>query len=118
VRLDFSYAVNSDTTGLGFHESTALITGMANIVYHFQGSRPHLYALLGVGYFGRRFSTDDPDDEAINDSRFAFQVGEGLTFRVGSATLFIEGRFVSGTGEDPLRFFPVVIGVRFGGPKQ
>jgi hypothetical protein len=117
IRLDLSYATNSDTSGSGFHETTSFISAMANIVYHFRGSRPQLYALLGVGYLGRRFSTDDPDDFAINDSQPGFQVGEGIVFRVRSATVFVEGRFVSAFGESPLSYFPVMAGIRIGGDK-
>jgi hypothetical protein len=118
VRIDLAFAQNTDTTGVGFHETTRLITGFANLVYHFQGARPHLYALVGVGYFGRRFSSEDPDDPTINDTRLGLQFGEGVMFRVKSATLFLEGRFVTGVGPQPLRFFPVVIGFRLGGSQQ
>jgi hypothetical protein len=114
VRLDFSYAVNSDTTGIGFHETTRLISGMANLVYHFRDARPRIYALVGLGYFGRRFSTDDPDDSSINDALMGFQLGEGIILRVRSATLFGEGRFVSQFGTQPLSFFAVTLGVRLG----
>ena len=118
VRVDLSYARNADTTGLGFHETTRLVTAMANVVYHFRGAQPHLYALLGVGEFSRRFSSDDPNDPPINDSRIGLQVGEGLIFRFRSAAIFVEGRFVTGVGPQPLRFFPVVVGIRFGGGTQ
>ena len=118
VRLDLSYATNTDTTGIGFHETTHLINAMANVVYHFQGARPRHYALLGVGHFSRRFSSDDPNDAPINDSRLGLQVGEGLIFRFRSAAIFVEGRFVTGVGPQPLRFFPVVVGIRFGGGTQ
>lgn len=118
LRLDLSYARNTDTTGIGFHEITRSINVMANVVYHFQGARPHLYALFGIGDFIRRFSSDDPDDPGLNDSHLAFQVGEGLIFRVRSATVFVEARFVTAAGSLPLQFFPLVVGVRFGAGKQ
>jgi hypothetical protein len=118
LRVDLSYARNTDTTGLGFHETTQLTNAMVNVVYHFQGARPHLYMLLGVGEFHHWFSSDDPQDIPINDSRVAIQFGEGVTFRIGSTVIFAEGRFVTALEEQPLRFFPVVVGVRFGGQKE
>jgi hypothetical protein len=117
VRLDFTYAVNSDTTGIGFDETTRFIVAMANIVYHFQGAKPHLYALVGLGYVGRRFSTDDPDDSSINDAYMGFQLGEGIVFPIRSARVFTEGRFISQFGQSPLSFFSIMAGVRLGGGK-
>ena len=117
VRLDFTYAVNSDTTGIGFNETTKFLVAMANLVYHFEGSKPHLYALVGLGYVGRRFSTDDPDDSSIDDALMGFQLGEGIAFRIRSATVFTEGRFVSQFGQAPLSIFSIMAGVRLGGGK-
>jgi opacity protein-like surface antigen len=113
LRIDFSYATNGDTSGVGFHETTHMISGMVNFVYHFVDAHPHIYVLAGAGILARRFSSMDPNDTPINDSRLGFQVGEGVTFRVKSVALFLEGRFVSATGQQPLQFFPVVVGVRF-----
>ena len=115
LRVDLSYATNGDTTALGFHETTHLLSALASLVYHFDGAHPHLYALVGAGYFSRRFSSDDPEDIPIDDGHFAIQLGEGLIFRVRSATIFAEGRFVTSLGPGPFRYFPVVVGVRLGG---
>ena len=115
LRVDVGYSRNTDTTGVGFHETTRLITAMASVVHPFPGAKPHLYILVGAGYFGRRFSSDDPADPPIDDSRWGLQVGEGFEFRIKSVKLFAEGRFVSGVGPQPLRFFPVIVGMRFGG---
>ena len=90
-----------------------MISGMVNVVYHFVGARPHLYVLAGVGILARRFSSADLNDPPIKDSRIGFQFGEGIAFRVKSTTLFLEGRFVAATGQQPLQFFPVIVGVRF-----
>ena len=35
-----------------------------------------------TGAVVRRFSSDDPNDPPINDSRIGLQVGEGLIFRL------------------------------------
>ena len=115
LRLDLSYGVNSDNTAIGFHETTRLYSVLGSVVYHFTGSRPHLYALAGVGYFHRRFTSNDPDETPINDSHVAIQVGEGAIVQVGSFKLFVEGRFVSSVGTGPFRFAPLIIGLRLGG---
>lgn len=115
LRLDLSLAQNRDLTASGIHESTRLTSALTSFVYHFQGARPHLYALAGAGFFHRRFSSDDPDELPINTSHVAIQFGEGLIIPVQSVKLFIEGRFVTSLGVEPFRFFPVVVGVRLGG---
>ena len=117
LRIDFSYASNSDTTGVGFHETTRLINLTANIVYHFPGAQPRIYVLAGIGDFVRHFTSADPFDFGVSDARLGLQVGEGIVFHVKSAALFLEGRFVTGVGPQPLRFFPVILGVRFGGDR-
>jgi hypothetical protein len=113
LRLDLTYAVNLDSTTIGFHETTHITNALLSLVYHFQGSRPHLYAMVGVGAFHRTFSSDDPDDIPLDDVRFAVQLGEGVVARIGRAHLFLEGRFVSTVGSGAFRYFPVNVGVRF-----
>ena len=71
--------------------------------------------LVGLGYVGRRFSTDDPDDSSIDDAYMGFQLGEGIVFRIRSASVFTEGRFISQFGQVPLSFFSIMAGVRLGG---
>lgn len=117
-RVDGSYGANSDNTNIGFHERTTLLTGTVNLVYHFDGAKPHLYALVGAGYFRQHFSSDDPAATPVTVSQLALQVGEGLVFRAGSVALFIEGRLVTSFGPNRLRFFPVVAGVRLGSSRK
>ena len=114
LRLDGSYGVNSDSTYLGFHERTTLLTGIVSLVYHFDGAKPHLYALAGAGYFRHHFSSDDPAEVPETISQLALQFGEGLTFTVGSMALFVEGRLVTSFGSNRLQFFPLMAGVRLG----
>lgn len=114
LRIDGTYARNTDTTGVGFHEDTRLMNVMANVVYHFRGAQPRIYFLAGAGVFARRFSTNDEEDPSLKDTYPGFQVGEGILFRVKSATLFLEARFVASAGKNDLQFVPVVLGVRFG----
>ena len=116
LRLDASYGANSDSTDIGFHETTTLLTTMVDVVYHFDGARPRLYALAGGGYFRHHFSSDDPAETAESVSQLAFQFGEGLCFRLGrSSQLYLEARLVTSFGPDRLQFFPLMAGVRFGG---
>ncbi len=113
LRLDVTYAVNLDSTAIGFHETTKLTSAMVSWVYHFEGSRPHIYALVGMGVLHREFSSDDPDDLPIDNTDFALQLGEGVYVRIKSAKLYLEGRFVSTVGSGAFRYFPVTVGVRF-----
>ena len=115
LRFGVSYAVNTDNTAIGFHETTRLTALFGSIVYHFIGARPRLYALLGAGLLRRDFSSTDPLDNGIRDSHFAIQIGEGVTIPVGSVRLFAEARFISTLGPGPFQLFPVVVGIRLGG---
>lgn len=118
LRLDLSYSADADTSGVGFHEMTRLITGMVNVVYHLPGAHPRIYLLLGAGVMQRRFTSADPFDTGIKDSFGAFQIGEGVDFRVGRLALFLEGRYVSAVGPEALKYFPVILGVRIGDRRQ
>ena len=115
IRVGLGYAVNSDETRLGFHESTKLSSVFASVVYHVVGARPHIFGLLGIGWFQRQFSSSDPDDPGLTDGHVALQIGEGVTFKVGSARLFVEGRFITTLGPAPFRYFPLIAGIRLGG---
>lgn len=115
VRIGLGYAVNKDETRLGFRETTKLSSVFGSVVYHFVGSRPHIFGLIGFGWFRRDFTSDDPDDSGVSDRRFAVQIGEGVTFRAGPARLFIEGRFITTVGPGPFQYFPLIAGVRLGG---
>lgn len=115
LRLGLGYAVNNDETAIGFHETTKLSSLFGSIVYHFVGSHPHIYAMFGVGAFHRSFSSDDPDDIPIAETRVAMQLGEGVQFRIRSVRLFIEGKFISTLGTGPFQYFPLIAGIRLGG---
>ena len=111
-RIEGLLARNNDTTGLGVHESTRLISGLASVVYHFDGARPHIYALIGAGALQRRFTSDDPEEIPINDTRAVVQVGEGVVIPIGRLRTFVEGRFVTTVGPGAFQFFTVTIGLR------
>lgn len=115
LRFGLGYAVNKDNTAIGFHETTRLSSAFGSIVYHFVGSRPHIYAMFGVGVFRRSFSSDDPDDIPVAETRGAMLLGEGVQFKIRSVRLFIEGKFISTLGTGPFQYFPLIAGIRLGG---
>jgi hypothetical protein len=116
IRIDAGLSRNGDTNSVGFKENTRLVRAMASVVYRFKGARPRIYVLAGAGLLAHRFSSEDPDELTMDDSNFAMQLGEGVTFGIGSARFFVEGRFVTTTaGQQSLRYFPVTFGVRLGG---
>jgi hypothetical protein len=117
LRLGVSYTVNADNTAIGFHETTRLTGAFASFVYHFVGARPHIYGLIGLGAFHRDFSTTDTEDPGLRDTRFAMQLGEGVQFSIRSVRLFVEGRFITTLGQSPFQYFPIIAGVRLGGPR-
>jgi len=113
IRLDGGLAKNNDTTGLGVHESTRLITATGSVVYHFDGARPHLYVLAGAGLLNRHFTSDDPEELPITDNRGVVQVAEGVIIPIGRLRTSIEGRFVTTVGPGAFQFFTVTAGLRF-----
>jgi hypothetical protein len=94
-----------------------LIYGTANAVYAFKSSedsrfRPYLIGGGGV------YNFKETGSDALGGSltKFGINLGAGFDFQAGSARLFLEGRFhdvlLSGTD---LQFFPINLGIRFGG---
>jgi hypothetical protein len=114
LRVDLSYTRNSDTSGVGFHETTAIVTPMVGVVYHLQRARPQFYLLAGGGVLSRRFTSNDQEDPMIHDTKAAVQIGEGAIFRIGGWSIVLEARFITETGPQPMQFFPITLGVRFG----
>ena len=115
IQIDGSYSRFSDETS--FDISNQLIYGTANAVYRFQSSadtriRPYLIGGVGV------YNSKETGDDALGGSSTKFGVngGAGVDFKAGGAGLFLEARFhnVFVTGPN-VEFFPLNLGIRFGG---
>jgi opacity protein-like surface antigen len=99
------------------------IMGTGNVVFKFKTSeestfRPYLIGGGGVYNFKTTGTNDlgtlvDTDNST---TKFGLNAGAGFDFKAGSAGLFVEGRFhdVFTSGEN-VKFFPITVGIRFGG---
>ena len=94
-----------------------VISGTANVVYTFQTSaesKLHPYVIGGAGAYNMKFNFDDSDDDS--ETKFGVNAGAGFDMAVGSASVFVEGRFHNVFTEgDSSTFVPISVGVRFGG---
>ena len=115
IQVDGAYARFSDETPLDV--TSQLIYGTANAVYKFQSSdatrfRPYLIGGGGV-YNSKATGSDAPSGSS---TEFGINLGAGFDFKAGGAGLFVEGRWHNVFFEgDNLKFFPVTLGIRFGG---
>jgi hypothetical protein len=126
IQIDGAYQQYSleDEAFPGFTDlKTRIIQGTGNVVFKFKTAeestfRP--YILGGVGLYNTKVTgADDPGDVlGGGETDFGLNAGAGFDIKAGGAGLFIEGRFhnvfTGGTGSD-LRFFPITVGIRFGG---
>jgi len=117
-QIDGNYSQFSDDTPLDV--KFQMIYGTANVVYKFKTSetttvRPYLIG--GGGVYNFKTKGDDvPSGVDDSQTKFGINAGAGFDFKLGSAGLFIEGRFhdVFTEGSD-LQFIPITLGLRFGG---
>jgi opacity protein-like surface antigen len=95
--------------------NTKIIGGMASLVYSFQTSGSVMpYVLAGLGYYNVKF--DIPGFGSADESKVGFGGGAGLGFPMGSASLFVEARYMNiATSGSAWTFFPIIVGVSFGG---
>jgi hypothetical protein len=97
------------------------IYGTANVVYTFktaETSKIHPYLIAGGGVYNLKNKPDTPStgNPEGSDTKFGANAGAGFDMAVGSAKVFLEGRFhnvvVSGNNQS---FVPITVGVKFGG---
>jgi opacity protein-like surface antigen len=104
IRLDGSYGeleTKSSLVGFLGNGKTRMIDGTFDLLIgpHLGGVQP--YILGGVGAYDLRFHGQEIDTgNLFSDSttRFGWNAGTGIAFRLGSATdahLFVEGRYTS-----------------------
>lgn len=115
IQLDGSFSQFGDESPLDIKNQ--LIYGTANAVYKFASSpdsklRPYLIGGGGV------YNSKATGSDALGGSatKFGINLGAGFDFKAGSAGLFVEGRFHNVFVAGPnLEFFPINLGIRFGG---
>jgi hypothetical protein len=115
IQVDGSFSQFGDESPLDI--KSQLIYGTVDGVYKFESSeesrfRPYLIGGGGV------YNSKETGSDALGGSstKFGLNAGAGFDFKVGSAGVFIEGRFhnVFFPGPD-LQFLPLNLGIRFGG---
>lgn len=115
IHLDGTFSQFGDESPLD--RKSQLIYGTVNAVYRFESSeassfRPYLIGGGGI------YNSKETGSDALGGSttKFGVNAGAGVDFNVGGAGLFVEGRFHDIFVEGPnLQFFPMNVGIRFGG---
>ena len=92
-----------------------------DVVYHFRGSSEDAkgYLLGGIGVYNVKLAVTSGNTTAdTSETKFAWNVGAGLTLPVGGAALFLEARYfdiAKAFDAAKVTFIPITAGVRFGG---
>jgi outer membrane protein with beta-barrel domain len=108
LRFDAMYGSTSHKAGFG-SGNTKLTGATADLVYHLGERRASVrpYVLGGLGIF-------DVSDGS-SQSKFAFGLGGGILFGVGTMHAFAEARYISvQTSGSSLTFIPISVGLMFG----
>ena len=126
-RVDGSYQQNKYDDGFAAGAGKwQTIYGTANVVYTFktaETSKIHPYLIAGGGVYNLKDKPDAGTSASI--TKFGVNGGAGFDMAVGSAKVFIEGRFHNvfkgsfdindPTVEKSANFVPITVGVKFGG---
>jgi opacity protein-like surface antigen len=118
VRVEGTYSQTShDPAVSGVTGKTKMLGGMASLVYSFQtGGSVTPYVLGGLGFYNVKVTATAPFSADTSESKIAFGGGGGLRFPMGSASLFVEARYISIKAFDvTLPYIPIIVGVSFGG---
>ena len=118
-QFDASYSrLGLDTDLVDGHTST--LAGTANAVFAFPGAaaaRPYLIG--GLGVYNQRASIEG---ESASDTKFGANAGAGFDLKLGSASLYAEGRFHAifkggvdlESGEEATAYMiPLTVGLRW-----
>lgn len=131
VRLDATYGANRAndqlrtalTTAIGrpSDEKVKLLGANLDLIYpRASSARLQPYALGGIGLYHVTISVTAGDSTTSNSgTKLAWNLGGGLSYRLRSAALFFELRYVSAaavSGFPKTTFLPLTIGIRFGAP--
>jgi hypothetical protein len=108
LRFDALYGSTSHKSTFG-SGNTKLTGATADLLYHLGESRASVrpYIMGGLGIF-------DVSDGS-SQSKFAFGLGGGILFGVGTMHAFAEARYMSvQTSGSSLTFIPISVGLMFG----
>ena len=115
IQVDGTFSQFGDESPLDI--KSQLIYGTVDAVYRFQsseGSRFRPYVIGGGGFYNFKETGDDAI--GASNTEIGINAGAGFDFKAGRAGLFIEGRFHNVfIGGPNLQFFPINLGIRFGG---
>jgi len=130
-RLDGTYGENSSNDQLNADLTAAvgapttakikLLGGTADVTYHFRRSSGGMagYLVGGIGVYNVKLAITSGNTTAdSSETKFAWNVGAGVTFAVGAAALFLEARYMDVAKSfeaAKTTFIPITAGVRFGG---
>ena len=115
--------LNADLTAFVGAPTTAkmkTLGGTANVTYTFHASTGGLggYLLGGIGVYNVKLAITSGNTTAdSSETKFAWDVGGGMTSRVGRAALFFEARYfqvAQAFGGFRMTFLPITAGVRLG----
>jgi hypothetical protein len=106
ARFDAMYGQTSHDVGSG---NTTLTGATGDLLYHLgnRASTVRPYVLGGLGFYNADFG-------GASESKFAFGVGGGILFSIGTMHAFLEGRYMSVQTSPSLNFLPVTLGLMFG----
>jgi opacity protein-like surface antigen len=114
-------AAVSALTGAPADGKTKLLGGNVDVTSQFGiSSRAKAYVLGGIGIENVKVSiTSRGVANETSETKFAWNVGAGLTYSIGGAALFLEARYFKAAdpyaGGFKIAFFPITAGIRFGG---
>ena len=106
-RVDAMYGQTSHDVGSG---NTTLTGATGDLLYHLgnRASTVRPYVLGGVGFY-------NVDVGGASESKFAFGLGGGILFSIGTMHAFLESRYMSvQTSGNSLTFLPISLGLMFG----
>jgi len=117
IRVDGMYNRNDFKDEVGVDGNFQTISGTLNAVYTFTTaaeSKFHPYLIAGGGAYNFKANVDGADDNS--ETKFGANAGAGFNMMVGSAAVFLEGRFhnIFTSGSD-VNMIPITLGVKFGG---
>jgi opacity protein-like surface antigen len=102
-------------------EKTKLLGANVDVIYPpGSASRVQPYVLGGMGAYHVTISVTSGGSTTDNSAtRFAWNLGGGMRYRMRGVTLFLEARYVdvaAVTGFPKTTFLPITVGIRFGSP--
>ena len=130
VRFEGSYSQNSANDQLKAELSAAvgsptdatvkILGGSVDLTYAFRSSSPaKAYLLAGIGMYNFKLAVSSGNTTVdTSKTKFTWNGGAGLSYRLGGAALFLEARYFDMSapfGGSDIKFVPIIAGVRFGG---